>query len=117
MLLSVVLSFIWQAFTVKGEWDSHLVPLTLIGAFFLNLPLTFIEVPGLFMSINFKNKKNKAFITCLITPIAILGYVLLGSALQYGDKQFYAIQLISQITVLCFMFFKGLTPDNIVEEN
>jgi len=117
VLLSIVLSFVFFLITVKGDLDSHLIPITLIGAFFLNLPLTLLWIPGLFMSINFKNKKSKAFIACFITPVAILGYVLFGSKMQYGDKEFYATQVISQIIVLCFMFFRRLTPDNIVEED
>jgi len=116
VLLSIVLSFAFILFTVKGQWDSHLVPSTLVGALFLNLPLTLLWIPGLFMSINFKNEKNKAFIACFITPVAILGYLLFGSKLQYGDKEFYATLVISQIIVLCFMFSRRLTPDNIVEE-
>ena len=117
MLLSIVLSFVFILFTVKSQWDSHLVPSSLVGALVLNLPLTLLWIPGLFMSINFKNEKNKAFIVCFITPIAILGYVLFGAKLQYGDKEFYATHIISQIIVLCFMFFRRLTPDNIVEED
>jgi len=117
VLLSIIISFVFILFTVKGQWDSHLVPITLVGAFFLNLLITLIELPGLFMSINFKNAKSRAFISCLLTPVAILLYVLLGSKMQYGDKQLYAIQFISQIIVLCFMFFRRLTPDNIIEED
>jgi hypothetical protein len=116
VILSIGISFLWMFFSIKGEWDSHLVPLTIVGALFLNLPLTFIELPGLFISINFKKEKNKALIFCIITPVAILGYVLIGSKLQYGDKEFYAIQLIAQLLVISVMFFKGLTPNNVVEE-
>ncbi|SEP43775.1 hypothetical protein [Mucilaginibacter sp. OK283] len=117
VLLSIVLSFVFILFTVKGQWDNHLVPSTLVGALVLNIPITLIEIPGLFMSINFKNAKSRAFISCLLTPVAILLYVLLGTKLQNDDKQFYALHFVAQIIVLCFMFFRKLTPDNIVEED
>jgi hypothetical protein len=69
------------------------------------------------MSINFKNEKNKAFIACFITPIAILGYLLFGAKLQYGDKEFYATLVISQIVVLCFMFSRRLTLIILLKKN
>ncbi|WP_184549345.1 hypothetical protein [Mucilaginibacter sp. FT3.2] len=115
VLLSIVLGFIWMLFTVKGQWDNHLVLVTIAGAFFLNLPLTFIEIPGLFMSLNFKRQKKRAFVVCFITPVVILGYVVFGFKLQYADKVFYASNVVSQILVLAFMFFRGLTPNNIIE--
>jgi len=112
VILTIIFSFILLLFTAKGGWDIRLLPINIAGSLFINIPLTFIAIPGLFMSISFEREKKKAFVACFITPAAILVWLLTASKIQRGDLEFYTLAVISFMIVLGYFFYKNLTPNN-----
>ncbi|AMR32763.1 hypothetical protein A0256_15695 [Mucilaginibacter sp. PAMC 26640] len=86
------------------------------GGLFINLPLLFISAPGIIISANFVNEKQKAFAACFLTPLFILLVILTGlTGLQKGDMEAYAITALSFMLVLAYFFYKNLTPNNVNE--
>jgi hypothetical protein len=111
-LLTTVFLFIYSFLTVKTGFDSHLITATVLGALLLNIPLNFIAIPGLFMSVSFVKHKLKAFVACFIAPAALLLYTLTSAKLQTADKVYYGSFVIAFAIVLGYFFYKNLTPNN-----
>ncbi len=106
VIIGIAATCIWYAISHKQDSDySHVLPLIVVGALFLNGVLVLMSVPVLFLA-NPAIRKNKAVAMMLYFagPVLLLVTVLIMK--DNGDKAVYMLMTFIYLIVHTFFYFR-----------